>query len=138
MPFPRPLSLLTAPPSQKLSLLDDPNSLREKGRGTVICEEHYLPSQEELESEDFTSDRQNRFLVRVPAQARFSPRRSPRQLLTQTCHLNREGTVVEDLRLKQSFAAKAAAAVLTSPRWKKAPSEAAVLSARKKVQVLNF
>lgn len=50
----------------KLGLVQDANSAYSKGRGTVMCEEFYLPTQDELSSESFRSDSQNRFLARTP------------------------------------------------------------------------
>ncbi|KAI5480209.1 hypothetical protein MNV49_001537 [Pseudohyphozyma bogoriensis] len=101
---------------EKLAALDDPNSLHAKGRGTVLCEEHYLPSPEELASPEFVNNEQNRFLVRVPE----------------------EGSVVEDLRVRDSWAAKAAGAVLKVWKAKGPPSLQLVESARDRVELLLF
>ncbi|ORY87474.1 hypothetical protein BCR35DRAFT_302242 [Leucosporidium creatinivorum] len=100
----------------KLGAVDDPNAAQSKGRGAVICEEHYMPSQEEVESRSFNADSQNRFLLRTPP----------------------EGTVVQDPRMQSSWASKATKAILQ--RWKQssAPSEREIRAARKQVRILNF
>jgi hypothetical protein len=99
-----------------LAALDDPNSLHTKGRGTVLCEEQYLPSPSELASPEFVSNEQNRFLVRVPE----------------------EGSVVDDLRVRDSWAAQAAGAVLKAWKVKGAPSLQQVEAARDRVVLLLF
>lgn len=102
----------------KMGAVVDPNAVHTKGRGAVICEEQYMPSQSELDSASFNADAQNRFLLRTPT----------------------EGTVVEDPRMRDSWAAKATKAILQSWKAKKgaAPSERLIKSARKKVHVLSF
>lgn len=99
-----------------MAVVQDPNSLHMKGRGTVECEEQYLPSQAELASPAFVADAQNRFLLRLPP----------------------PGSVVEDLRARDSWAAKAAKEVMR--RWAdaKPPSAREVEAARGKVVMLVF
>ncbi|KAK4048208.1 hypothetical protein OIV83_004913 [Microbotryomycetes sp. JL201] len=79
----------------KLGTVDDPNSVREKSRGVVSCEQQYLPSPEEMSSETWLSDKGNRFLAKTPP----------------------EGTIVDDPRVRDSWTAKATKAVLF--KWKK-------------------
>lgn len=120
IPSPPHLLLLTPPIThQKMGLVADPNSLHSKGRGTVSCEELYLPSPAELASPTFVADVQNRFLVRVPE----------------------EGSVIEDLRARDSWAAKATAAILSS--WNVKGAQVAVTQreielAQDKVVLLLF
>ncbi|KAL8283337.1 hypothetical protein RQP46_005747 [Phenoliferia psychrophenolica] len=101
---------------QKMAVVQDPNSLHTKGRGTVECEEQYLPSQAELKSPSFVADAQNRFLLRLP----------------------QEGSVIEDLRARDSWAAKAAGAVLKSWRTRAPPTAREIEQAREKVIMLSF
>ncbi|KAM0746460.1 hypothetical protein T439DRAFT_329890 [Meredithblackwellia eburnea MCA 4105] len=99
---------------QKLALIHDPNSLHAKGRGVLECEEHYVPSVEELASKDFIADKQNRFLL----------------------HLPEEGTVVEDLRAKESWAGRAAQSVLSDWKTRLPPTVREIESAQDKVVLL--
>ncbi|KAM0789363.1 hypothetical protein ACM66B_000194 [Microbotryomycetes sp. NB124-2] len=79
----------------KLGTVDDPNSVREKSRGVVSCEQQYLPSPEEMASEAWLTDKRNRFLAKTPS----------------------EGTIVDDPRVRDSWTAKATKAILY--KWKK-------------------
>ncbi|BGP16820.1 hypothetical protein JCM10213_004667 [Rhodosporidiobolus nylandii] len=104
----------------KLSSLSDPLDLHAKSRGAVACESHYLPSPQELASRSFLDDPENRFLAQTPA----------------------EGSVVVDLRMRDSWAARAAAEVRRA--WARkgrkttsAPADV-VERARRSVEVLSF
>ncbi|GJN91053.1 hypothetical protein Rhopal_004068-T1 [Rhodotorula paludigena] len=73
----------------KISSLSDPNDARQKSRGVIACEAHYLPTPAELASAQRGSaadQQQNRFLLQTPA----------------------EGSVIEDRRMSDSWAARAA------------------------------
>lgn len=48
----------------KLSSLADPNDLHPRSRGMLSCEEHYIPTPEEVEA--LPHNQQNRFLLRMP------------------------------------------------------------------------
>lgn len=48
----------------KLSSLADPNDLHPRSRGMLSCEEHYIPTPEEVEA--LPHNQQNRFLLRTP------------------------------------------------------------------------
>lgn len=48
----------------KLSSLADPNDLHPRSRGMLSCEEHYIPTPEEVEA--LPHNQQNRFLLRKP------------------------------------------------------------------------
>lgn len=75
-----------------------------------------MPSPAELASPDFVADERNRFLVRLPA----------------------EGTVVEDLRVRDSWPAKAAHAVLAAWEGQSPPNPREIELARSKVIMLSF
>jgi hypothetical protein len=127
----------------KLGAVDDPNAAQTKGRGAVICEEHYMPSKEEVESRSFNADNQNRFLLRTPPYVVSSSLRSARARSVADSpsflHTCREGTVVEDPRMRNSWASKATKAILQ--RWKQsgsAATEREIQAARKQVRILNF
>ncbi|GAA6043888.1 hypothetical protein JCM8097_004288 [Rhodosporidiobolus ruineniae] len=102
----------------KLGQVSDPNAIQAKSRGVVACEKHYLPSAAELSSRSFRVDKQNRFLAETPA----------------------EGSVVEDTRMRDSWAAQAASVVRRAwKRSKAAPvSRDVVERAKRKVQVVAF
>lgn len=122
----------------KLGAVDDPNAAQSKGRGAVICEEHYMPSQEEVDSRSFNADTQNRFLLRTPPYVVSSSLGSLVPPLTPSL-LHSEGTVVEDPRIKNSWASKATKAILQ--RWKQSSSAATereIRAARKQVRILDF
>ncbi|GAA5851695.1 hypothetical protein JCM8547_001175 [Rhodosporidiobolus lusitaniae] len=108
----------------KVGSLSDPNDIHAKSRGEVYCEKGYLPSSEELTRLSRLNDEANRFLLATPA----------------------EGSVIEDRRMKDSWAARAAVEVVKV--WgKKAkgggraavgvPREV-IERAKKKVEVLTF
>ncbi|GAA6060595.1 hypothetical protein JCM10212_004574 [Sporobolomyces blumeae] len=73
----------------KLSSVTDPLSLLPKGRGSISCEAHYLPSSAELSSPSWRNDPANADLKKVPPL----------------------GTVIEDRRMARSWAARAAKVV---------------------------
>ncbi|GAA5963757.1 hypothetical protein JCM21900_000820 [Sporobolomyces salmonicolor] len=107
----------------KLSSLSDPLSLLPKGRGSLSCETHYLPSAAELGDPAWVTDVENEYLRRVPA----------------------AGSVVEDRRMERSWAARAAKAVAgawTSDsgtrQGTEAEARARVERARSRVEVLTF
>ncbi|GAA6008756.1 hypothetical protein JCM10207_001710 [Rhodosporidiobolus poonsookiae] len=108
----------------KLGSVSDPNDIHSKSRGQLACETHYLPSPSELGSASFRADAANKHLATTPD----------------------EGSVVVDLRMRESWAAKAAREVRRSwgKREKGARSRqgvvpsAVVEKARRLVQVLTF
>lgn len=104
---------------QKLGNLNDPNSIYTEGQGQVLCDEHYLPSSAEMSSPAFRSSPQNRFLAKLP----------------------QEGTVIEDLRMQNSWTSEATKAILDV--WREgavggAVSGGEVERARDKVVMLVF
>ncbi|BGP70946.1 Proteophosphoglycan 5 [Rhodotorula toruloides ATCC 204091] len=117
----------------KISSVSDPNDIHAKGKGAVVCEEHYIPTQEELDSPALYSDKQNRFLLATPP----------------------EGSVVPDRRVADSWAARATREI--QEVWRRTDGESAgrtkgrktegvghvvppdvVERARKKVEVIFF
>ncbi|GAA5868116.1 hypothetical protein JCM1840_006146 [Sporobolomyces johnsonii] len=108
----------------KLSSLADPLSLLPKGRGSLACETHYLPSPLELGSPAWVADDENEYLRRVPP----------------------PGSVVEDRRMERSWAARAAKAVAGAWRSERnhkgseaeAEARARGERARGRVEVLTF
>lgn len=86
----------------KLSSLADPNDLHAKSRGERSCEEHYLPTASERRTLD-ASDKQNRFLLETP---------SP-------------GTVIEDQRMSESWAARTVRDL--EKHWRRAAAETAAM-----------
>ncbi|GAA6018096.1 hypothetical protein JCM11491_003316 [Sporobolomyces phaffii] len=79
----------------KLSSVADPLSLLPKGRGSVSCEAHYLPSASELASSTWRNDPANADLKSVPAL----------------------GSVLEDRRMATSWAGRAAKTI--GDAWRK-------------------
>ncbi|KAJ8293550.1 Phenylalanine--tRNA ligase, mitochondrial [Rhodotorula toruloides] len=117
----------------KISSVSDPNDIHAKGKGAVVCEEHYIPTQEELDSPALYSDKHNRFLLATPP----------------------EGSVVPDRRVADSWAARATREI--QEVWRRTDGESAgrtkgrktegvghvvppdvVERARKKVEVIFF
>ncbi|GAA5872929.1 hypothetical protein JCM16303_006882 [Sporobolomyces ruberrimus] len=109
----------------KLSSVADPLSLLPKGRGSVSCEAHYLPSAAELSSPTWRSDPANEDLKTVP-------------LL---------GSVLEDRRMATSWAGRAAKTIGEAwrkshergmRRTSKAEREKLVSRVRHKVEILSY
>ncbi|GAA5897954.1 uncharacterized protein JCM6883_000872 [Sporobolomyces salmoneus] len=109
----------------KLSSLADPLSLKPKGRGSVSCEAHYLPSASELASESWRNDPANEDLKKVPPL----------------------GSVLEDRRIATSWAARAATTIGDAwrrsqergmRRTSKSERERLVSRVREKVEVLSY
>lgn len=105
---------------QKLAILDDPNNSNQEGTsGQILCDESYLPSAEERADPSWLSTPQNRFLARLPT-----------------------GAVVEDQRVKTSWAGETTRSILAA--WRKDTSgkggstEKEVQRARHKVRMLDF
>ncbi|GAA5929265.1 uncharacterized protein JCM15063_004103 [Sporobolomyces koalae] len=109
----------------KLSSVADPLSLLPKGRGSVSCEAHYLPSAAELASAEWRNDPANEDLRTVPP----------------------IGTVLEDRRMATSWAARASKEISTVWRknvergmrkTSKGERERLVNRVKDKVQVLSY
>ncbi|GAA5977040.1 hypothetical protein JCM5350_007538 [Sporobolomyces pararoseus] len=109
----------------KLSSVADPLSLLPKGRGSISCEAHYLPSAAELASETWRNDPANEDLKKVPPL----------------------GSVLEDRRMATSWAARSAKVIGDAwrrsqergmRRLSKSEREKLVSRVRLKVEILSY
>ncbi|GAA5948513.1 hypothetical protein JCM3765_004907 [Sporobolomyces pararoseus] len=109
----------------KLSSVADPLSLLPKGRGSISCEAHYLPSAAELASDTWRNDPANEDLKKVPPL----------------------GSVLEDRRMATSWAARSAKVI--GDAWRKSQErgmrklskserEKLVSRVRHKVEILSY